>query len=73
MTFEHALFFYGLIFVAIVQTLCLALAGYCLIEVKAMQKSTHSVQFVPADNTGFERLTDSVKDSLNKDIFENIV
>ena len=72
MTFEHALFFYGLTFVILVQALCLAGLLWGLIELRAMQKSTHSVQFVPADQSGFEKITDSVKESLNKEIFDNV-
>ncbi len=40
-------------------------------ELKAMQKSTHSIQYVPADNK-FQSMTDSLKEDLTKDLFENV-
>ena len=57
--------------IGVLQMLCLAGVFWCLIEVKAMQKATHSVQFVPADQA-FQRMTDDVKESLSKDLFENL-
>ncbi len=33
----------------VMAALALGFAAYCLIEIKAMQRATHSVQFVPAD------------------------
>ena len=41
------------------------------IEVKAMQKSTHSIQYVPA-GTDFEKVTQDLEAKLNKDLFEAV-
>jgi hypothetical protein len=41
------------------------------IEVKAMQKSTHSIQYVPA-GTDFEKVTKDLETKLNKDLFEAV-
>lgn len=41
------------------------------IEVKAMQKSTHSIQYVPAGNE-FEKVTQDLQEKLNKDMFEAV-
>jgi hypothetical protein len=41
------------------------------IEVKAMQKSTHSIQYVPA-SSDFEKVTKDLETKLNKDIFEAV-
>lgn len=57
--------------IGVLQMICLASTFWCLIEVKAMQKSTHSVQFMPADQV-FQRVSDEVKESLSKDLFENL-
>lgn len=40
------------------------------IEVKALTRSTHSVQFVPA--TDFEKLTEKTREQLEKEYFDNI-
>lgn len=61
----------ALAFVVLVQLLCLMGLMWGLIELRAMQKSTHSVQLVPADSA-FQNITEQVKESLNKDLFENI-
>ena len=55
----------------VLQCVCLGALWWVTTEVKAMQKSTHSIQYVSPDST-FQRMTDEVKDSLTKDIFENI-
>lgn len=73
MTFEHSIFLFGLAFVFLIQAITVFACVWCLIEVKAMQKATHSVQFVPADQSGFEKISDSVKESLNKELFDNVV
>lgn len=57
--------------IGVLQMLCLAATFWCLTEVKAMQKSTHSVQFMPADQA-FQRVSDEVKESLSRDLFENL-
>jgi len=54
-----------------VQLFCLWALWWCTTELKAMQRSTHSVQFVPADSA-FQKMTTEVQESLNKDIFENL-
>lgn len=41
------------------------------IEVKALQKSTHSIQYVPA-STDFEKVTKDLEEKLNKDMFEAV-
>jgi hypothetical protein len=41
------------------------------IEVKAMQKSTHSIQYVPA-TPNFEKVTKDLEEKLDKDIFEAV-
>jgi CHASE3 domain sensor protein len=41
------------------------------IEVKALQKSTHSIQYVPAGQD-FEKVTRDLEAKLNKDIFEAV-
>lgn len=53
------------------QPLWLGLIVWCLIEVKAMQKATHSIQYVPVEPK-FEKITDEVRDALQKDIFDNV-
>jgi hypothetical protein len=55
----------------IVQVICLAALWWTTTELKAMQKSTHSIQYMPAD-AAFQKMTDEVRDSLTKDIFENV-
>ena len=55
----------------IMQVLCMVGLFWGMVELKAMQKSTHSVQFVPADS-GFQKMTDELKENLTKDIFDNI-
>ena len=55
----------------VVQVFTLAALWWATTELKAMQKSTHSIQYVPAD-AAFQKMTDEVRDSLTKDIFENV-
>lgn len=40
-------------------------------ELKAMQKSTHSIQYVPVDGK-FQTVTEEVKQAFTKDLFENV-
>jgi uncharacterized iron-regulated membrane protein len=40
-------------------------------ELKAMQKSTHSIQYVPVDGK-VQAMTDETRDSLSRDLFENL-
>lgn len=61
----------GLLFLFVSNVLCLGALWWLTTEVKAMQKSTHSIQYVPADSA-FQKMTEEVKDALGKDIFENL-
>jgi len=61
----------GFLIMFVVQIFTLAALWWATTELKAMQKSTHSIQYVPADST-FQKMTDDVRDSLTKDIFENL-
>jgi hypothetical protein len=61
----------GFSIMAIVQVMCLWALWWVTTEVKAMQKSTHSVQFMPADSA-FQKVTEQVKEEMNRDIFENL-
>jgi hypothetical protein len=58
--------------IGVLQIICLAGLFWGLVELRAMQKSTHSIQYVPVD-TKFQSVTDEVKSALSKDIFENVV
>jgi len=40
------------------------------IELKAMQKSTHQVQYVRSDE--FEKLNEKLTEELTKDVFDNL-
>lgn len=68
---DAALFYGGLGFVVVVQILCLAGLMWALIELRSMQKATHSIQYVPVDS-GFQKVTEEVKETLSKDPFDNI-
>jgi len=57
--------------VLMLQPIILGLVCYLFIEVRAMQKSTHSIQYVPVEPK-FETMTDSVKEALTKDLFDNV-
>ena len=57
--------------IGIMQIACVMGLFWGLVELRAMQKSTHSVQLIPADQT-FQRMTDEVKESLCKDLFDNV-
>jgi hypothetical protein len=61
----------GFALLFIVQAVCLVGLWWTTTELKAMQKSTHSVQFVPADSQ-FQKMTEEVKETLQKDIFDNL-
>lgn len=51
----------------------LVLAIISLIEVKAMQRSTHSVQFYNPESQEFSSpLTDVQKEALQKEVYDNI-
>lgn len=54
----------------------LSLFGFAMgliawVEVKAMAKSTHSIQYIPA-NSDFEKVTKDLEEKLNKDMFEAV-
>lgn len=57
--------------IGILQVFCLLGCFYGLVELKAMQKSTHSIQYVPVDSN-FQKMTESVKEELSKDLFDNV-
>ena len=59
------------IVIGILQIICLAATFWGLIELRAMQKSTHSIQYVPVDS-GFQKMSDDLKESLTKDLFDNV-
>lgn len=54
-----------------VDVVLIGLVVHLFIEVKAMQKSTHSIQYVPVTDA-FEKVSEQVKDAMNKDVFENV-
>lgn len=53
-------------------TLAFSIAVFALIEIKAMQRSTHKVQFYNPVNQEFTDLTDDEKKKLSKPLFDNI-
>lgn len=61
----------GFTIMCVVQVFTLAVAWYLSVELKAMQKSTHQVQFIPADQS-FQKLNEELKQQLGKDVFENL-
>lgn len=69
MTFNVLLVAVG--FIAVMSVLAFMMAIIAWIEVKAMQKSTHSIQYIPA-STDFEKVTKDLEEKLNKDIFEAV-
>lgn len=69
MTFNVLLVAVG--FIAVMSLMAFAMAVIAWIEVKAMQKSTHSIQYIPT-NTDFEKVTKDLEEKLNKDIFEAV-
>jgi len=45
----------------------------CWVELRAMQKATHSIQMVPADSTdAFQKITDELRQELTKDEFNGV-
>jgi hypothetical protein len=60
----------GVLF-CILSLFAFAMALIAWIEVKAMAKSTHSIQYVPA-GTDFEKVTKDLEEKLNKDMFEAV-
>lgn len=55
-----------------IQIICMGGLFYGLVELRSMQKATHSIQFVPAEDH-FQKVTQDVKESLEKDIFDNVI
>lgn len=55
----------------ILSTLSFAMGLIAWVEVKAMQKSTHSIQYVPA-TSDFEKVTKDLETKLQKDLFEAV-
>lgn len=62
----------GVLALGIVQILTVIAIFFGLVELRAMQKSTHSIQYVPVDQ-GFQKVTEEVKTALGKDLFDNVV
>lgn len=63
----------GLDFVALFfSCLSLVISIFSLIELKAMQRSTHKVQFYNPASQEFEKITQAQADVLQKDVFDNI-
>lgn len=58
-------------FFSITSLIAFAMALVAWVEVKAMQKSTHSIQYVPATQD-FEKVTKDLEAKLNKDLFEAV-
>ena len=52
-------------------TIAFVMALFAWVEVKAMQRSTHSIQYMPA-STEFEQVTKDLEEKLSKDIFEAV-
>jgi len=64
--------FFGLfIAFAVLSAIGFGMGLIAWIEVKALQKSTHSIQYVPASND-FEKVTQDLEAKLNKDLFEAV-
>jgi hypothetical protein len=57
--------------IGVLQIVCLIGLFWGMVELRALQKSTHSIQYIPADQH-FQKMTDEVKQSLSKDLFENV-
>jgi uncharacterized protein YcgL (UPF0745 family) len=60
-----------ILFFIMMTVLSFVMSLFCWIEVKAMQKSTHSIQYVPA-NSDFEKVSKELEEKFNKDIFEAV-
>lgn len=58
--------------IGVLQLVCLAAVFWGMVELRAMQKSTHSIQYVPVEPK-FQGMTDDIKNALSKDIFDNVV
>jgi CHASE3 domain sensor protein len=58
-------------FFCLTSIIAFSMALISWIEVKAMQKSTHSIQYVPA-TPNFEKVTKDLEEKLDKDIFEAV-
>lgn len=58
--------------IGILQIICLVAVFWGMVELRAMQKSTHSIQYVPAE-PNFQAMTDELKATLSKDLFDNVV
>jgi len=66
----------GLIFYMIglnlaLNIVALVAAAAAWIELRAMQKATHTIQYMPADQI-FQKVTEEVGQTLTKDIFDNV-
>lgn len=57
--------------IGVVQVVTLAGLMWGLVELRAMQKATHSIQYVPAD-APFQKMTQELQEQLTKDLFNNV-
>ena len=68
-------FLLGLMF--LFQVVTMAACTWLFTELKAMQKATHTIQYInPLDNTDFQKVTEDLKDKFakgNKGDFDNIM
>lgn len=60
-----------LVVFSILSVIGFGMALIAWVEVKALQKSTHSIQYVPASDS-FEKVTKDLEEKLNKDLFEAV-
>lgn len=58
-------------FFCLTSIIAFAMALIAWIEVKSLQKSTHSIQYVPA-TPNFEKVTKDLEEKLDRDIFEAV-
>ena len=69
-------YWFALIVLGMLMTALSVAVFFLSVEVKAMQKSTHTIQYVDPlaqAKTGMQDLTNDVKSKLHEDVFEPIV
>jgi len=65
----HELIVCGFVF----SILALSMSIICLVEIKAMQKSTHKVQFYNPNSQEFSGpITDKQAEGFRKEVFDNV-
>lgn len=57
--------------IGVLQMICLAAVFWGLVELRAMQKSTHSIQYVPVDQS-FQSPSEPVQENVAKELFDNV-